>query len=100
MNGSLDTRRLTGLTSTKTGVLTINGVDIAYDTTGDSMSTLISRINNSAAGVIASIDRTNDQLVLARKDTGAVAMDIEDTSGTSERPSSWPPGRRTPRRSA
>ena len=82
MNGSLDTAGLTGLTSTKTGVLTINGVDIAYDTTGDSMSALITRINNSAAGVVASVDRTNDQLILARKDTGAVAMDIKDTSGT------------------
>lgn len=81
MTGALDNAGLTGLTSTNTGVLTINGVGIAYDTTSDSMSTLISRINNSSAGVIASVDRTNDRLVLTRKDTGAVAMDIEDTSG-------------------
>jgi flagellar hook-associated protein 2 len=81
MTGTLDNAGLNGLTSTQTGVLTINGVDIAYDTTKDSMSTLISRINNSAAGVIASVDRTNDQLVLTRKDTGAVAIDIEDGSG-------------------
>jgi flagellar hook-associated protein 2 len=32
--------------------------------------------------VIASVDRINDQLVLTRKDTGAVAMDIDDTVGT------------------
>jgi len=83
MNGVLDNAGLSGLTSTQTGVLTINGVDIAYDTTKDSMSTLISRINNSAAGVIASVDRTNDQLVLTRKDTGAVAIDIEDAGGNN-----------------
>jgi flagellar hook-associated protein 2 len=82
LNGSLDASGLSGLTSTKTGVLTINGVDIAYDTTGDSLATLISRINNSGAGVIASMDRTSDKLILTRKDTGAAAMDIEDTSGT------------------
>jgi flagellar hook-associated protein 2 len=83
MNGALDNAGLSGLISTQTGVLTINGVDIAYDTTKDSMSTLISRINNSAAGVIASVDRTNDQLVLTRKDTGAVAIDIEDAGGNN-----------------
>jgi len=82
MIGTLDNASLSGLTSTKTGVLTINNVAVAYDTTADSLSTIISRINNSSAGVIASIDRTNDRLVLTRKDTGAVAMDIEDTSGT------------------
>ncbi len=79
---ALDQAGLTGLTSTKTGVLTINGVAINYDTTADSLSTVVSRINNSTAGVIASIDRTNDRLVITRKDTGALAMDIEDTSGT------------------
>ncbi len=82
MNGSLDGAGLTGLTSTKTGVLTINGVAIAYDTTTDSISGVVSRINNSGAGVVASVDRTNDQLILTRKDTGAVAIDIQDTQGT------------------
>jgi flagellar hook-associated protein 2 len=80
--GPLDAAGLTGLTSTKTGVLTINGAAIAYDTTSDSLSTIITKINNSSAGVTASIDRTNDQILLTKKDTGAVAMDITDTSGT------------------
>jgi flagellar hook-associated protein 2 len=79
---SMDSAGLTGLTSTKTGVLTINGVDISYDTTADSLSSVITRINNSSAGVTASIDRTNDQILLSRKDTGAIAIDITDTSGT------------------
>ena len=80
--GALDGAGLSGLTSTATGVLTINGVDIAYDTTADSLGTIISRINNSNAGVVASLDRSNDKILLARKDTGAVAIDITDTSGT------------------
>lgn len=81
MSGALDNAGLSGLTSTSTGELSINGVAIAYNTTVDSLATIISRINNSSAGVIASIDRTNDRLVITRKDTGAVAMDIWDASG-------------------
>jgi flagellar hook-associated protein 2 len=77
--GALDNAGLTGLTSTTTGKLTINGVDISYNTTSDSLSAIITRINNASAGVTASIDRTNDQILLARKDTGAIAIDIEDT---------------------
>jgi flagellar hook-associated protein 2 len=80
--GAMDGAGLTGLASTTTGVMTINGAAINYDTTVDSLSTIITRINNSTAGVTASIDRTNDQILLTRKDTGAIAMDITDTSGT------------------
>lgn len=76
---TLDTAGLTGLVSNKTGTMTINGVAITYDTTADSLATIISRINNSSAGVIASVDRTNDKMLLTRKDTGAVAVDITDT---------------------
>ena len=47
----------------------------------DSLATVITAINNSGAGVVASVDRTNDKLLLTRKDTGALAIDIEDTSG-------------------
>jgi flagellar hook-associated protein 2 len=82
LSGPLDNAGLTGLTSTTTGVLTINGAAINYNTTTDSLTTIITRINNSTAGVVASIDRTNDQLLIAKKDTGAVAIDIADTSGT------------------
>lgn len=80
--GTLDSAGLTGLTSTATGTLTINGVAIAYDTTVDSLSAVVSRINASSAGVVASIDRTNDRIVVARRDTGALAMNIVDTAGT------------------
>ena len=81
MNGALDGAGLSGLMSTKTGVLTIDGVAVAYDTTSDTLAAVVNRINNSSAGVIASIDRTNDKLILSRKETGALAIDIEDTSG-------------------
>lgn len=81
LTGALDNAGIDGLTSTTSGVLTINGVNIAYNTATDSLSAVISRINNSTAGVVASVDRTNDRIILTRKDTGALAIDIEDTSG-------------------
>lgn len=80
--GTLNAAGLTGLTSTTTGVLTINGVGISYDTTVDTLNTVLTRINNSNADVIASIDRTNDRIVLSRKTAGPTAIAITDTSGT------------------
>jgi flagellar hook-associated protein 2 len=78
----LDSAGLTGLGSTAAGILTINGTTISYDTTVDSLNTVLARINNSAAGVMASIDRTNDRIVISRKTAGPTALDIRDTSGT------------------
>ena len=80
--GTLDVAGLTGLTSTATGVLTINGVDIKYDSTVDSLNTVLTRINNSQAGVVASVDRTNDAIVLTAKTAGPSPIAIFDTSGT------------------
>lgn len=81
-SSNLDTSGLSGLVSTTTGTLTVNGVDIAYDTTVDSLSTVLARINSSDAGVIASIDRTNDKVVFTSRTAGASAINIHDTSGT------------------
>jgi flagellar hook-associated protein 2 len=75
---ALDSAGLTGLAS-GTGTLSINGVGIAYDSTTDSLSTIIGRINASNAGVVASVDRTNDRLVLTARNGGASPMAIEDT---------------------
>jgi flagellar hook-associated protein 2 len=78
----LDAAGLTGLASTTTGTLTINGVGIAYDSTVDSLNTVLTRINNSQAGVVASVDRTNDRIVITRRTAGAGAISIVDTAGS------------------
>lgn len=78
---TLDAAGLTGLTSTTSGVMTINGVDIAYDTTTDTLSGVLTRINQSKAGVTASIDRANDTVVLTSKTPGAQPIVMAD-SGT------------------
>ena len=74
LSAVLDSAGLGGLASTTTGVITVNGVAIDYDTTVDSLNTVLTRISNSDAGVTASVDRTNDRIVLARKAAGATAI--------------------------
>src|SRR5205085_2019105 len=44
---------------------TINGVSISINKNTDSLSSIISRINNAGAGVTAAYDSTIDKLVLA-----------------------------------
>ena len=70
-------------TTPMTGTLTINGVAISYDTSSDSLSSLADKINSAGAGVVASLDRTNDRLVLASLSTGPTAISIGDSNGTS-----------------
>ena len=81
MTSTLDASGIGSLTSTTSGQLKINGVVISYDTTKDTLSDVITRINNSGAGVVASIDRTNDKIQLTALSTGAVAIDVADVAG-------------------
>ena len=90
--GSLVSAGLTGLTSTATGTLTINGVAISYNTATDSLSNVLARINSSQAGVVASIDRTNDKVVLTARSAGPTAISITDSSGTLAAALKWAPG--------
>ena len=70
----------TGLTA-GAGTVTINGVAINYDTTKDSLTTILGRINNSGAGVTASYDSSSDKVTLVNNVTGAIALNAADTSG-------------------
>lgn len=61
------------------GTLTINGVAIEYDADVDSLSTLINRINGSAAGVVASYDPVGDRFQLQSKRTGGLTIALSDS---------------------
>lgn len=63
-----------------TGEFKINGVSIAFATT-DSVSAVLKRINDSAAGVTVNYDTVNDRFVLANKVTGDIGIALEDVSG-------------------
>jgi flagellar hook-associated protein 2 len=80
---ALDAAGLTGLAGTVSGTMTINGVSIAYDTATDSLSTIVTKINSSAAGVTASLDRANDQLLLTARTGGATPISILDSNPTT-----------------
>jgi flagellar hook-associated protein 2 len=72
---------LTGLDSSGNGTLTINGVAINYNVNTDTVSTLLSRINNSTAGVTVSYDSANNRFDVTNNNTGDVGMALSDTSG-------------------
>ena len=63
-----------------TGEFRINGVSISFATT-DTVTAVLKRINDSAAGVTASFDTVNDRFVLANKVPGDIGIGLEDVSG-------------------
>ncbi|MCL4533648.1 MAG: flagellar filament capping protein FliD [Bacteroidetes bacterium] len=67
--------------SSATGSFKINGVEITYDTSKDSLNDVISRINASAASVTATFDSTNDRLTITARNTGSTLIDLQDVTG-------------------
>lgn len=63
------------------GAFTINGVTINYNASNDSISDILTRINNSAAGVTATYDSVNNRFVLTDKTTGDVGISMQDVTG-------------------
>ncbi|HZQ36438.1 MAG TPA: flagellar filament capping protein FliD [Dehalococcoidia bacterium] len=64
-----------------TGSFTVNGVTINWDASKDSLSTVLSEINNSSAGVTAMYNPANDTVAFVSKSTGSTAIQLQDTSG-------------------
>jgi len=75
-----DARLAVALTETS-GSFKINGVEITYDATSDSLANIMTRINNSDAGVTATYDVYSDTLKVTNDATGALAIQFEDVSG-------------------
>ena len=66
---------------TGAGAFLINGVTINFSTTGDTVASMISRINDSTAGVVANYDSTNNRFTLTNKSTGDVGISVQDVTG-------------------
>ncbi len=77
----LQNARLATSLNASSGSFKINGVEITWDATRDSLSDVISRINASGAKVTASYDSVQDKLVLTAKDTGSSAIALSDQTG-------------------
>jgi flagellar hook-associated protein 2 len=63
------------------GQFKINGVAINFNASTDTVATVMARINDSAAGVIASYDSANDRFNLTNKATGDSGIALEDVTG-------------------
>jgi flagellar hook-associated protein 2 len=71
---------VTGLDSNGNGQFTINGVAINYSA-GDSIATVLNRINASNAGVSAMYDPIQDRIRLTAGQTGARTISLADVTG-------------------
>ncbi len=80
-NAPLSSAVLATPLNASSGIFSINGVSIAWDASADSLNSVISRINNSAAGVNATYNSTTDQLTVTNKTTGQTAINLADVTG-------------------
>ncbi len=72
----------TALGLTGSSEFRINGTLITWDATTDTINTLVSRINSSGAGVLASFDSLTGRMSLQNRTTGATGITIDDNYGT------------------
>lgn len=63
------------------GSFSINGVAISYNVNTDTVYSVIGRINDAGAGVVAAYDSANDRVVLTNKITGDVGLSVEESAG-------------------
>ncbi|MGB5257547.1 MAG: hypothetical protein WBN07_12115 [Woeseiaceae bacterium] len=66
--------------SVQSGDVVINGRQIAIDTANDSLSSVLDKINNSGAGVVASFDSASQQVLIEANDSSSV-LNL-DSNGT------------------
>ena len=79
---ALDQSNISGLqTGVTTGSLTVNGVTITYNSTTDSLNTVLGKINASAAGVTAAYDAASDTVTFTSAKTGNIDISMADGGG-------------------
>ncbi len=79
---ALDQSNVNGLaTGTTTGSINVNGVTITYNSSTDSLNTVLNRINSSAAGVTATYDPNSDTVSFTSSKTGNIDISASDGTG-------------------
>jgi flagellar hook-associated protein 2 len=71
------------VTAVTAGTFTINGVSINVNATQDNLASVLTRINNSAAGVLATYNQATGQISLTNKATGPQGIVLGSSSDTS-----------------
>lgn len=82
-NGSGTVTNANYRTAVTSGTFTINGVQISVDATQDNLASVIKRINQSNAGVLASYNSATGQIALTNKSTGTQGIVLGASSDTS-----------------
>ncbi len=72
---------ITAVNGSGDGSFKINGVSIAYNVNSDTISSVLSRINDSSAGVTAAYDPVNDRFSLTNDTTGDLGIAVSETAG-------------------
>lgn len=72
---------ITAVDGAGAGTFSINGVSIAFNKNTDTISSLMTRINQSTAGVTASYDNANDRMILSNNTTGDVGISVSESAG-------------------
>ncbi|MFA7249296.1 MAG: flagellar filament capping protein FliD [Dehalococcoidia bacterium] len=80
-SANLEDARLATSLSGSSGSFKVNGVEVTWDATVDSLQNILTRINSAGAGVTATYDVFSDQMHLVSNDTGSTAIGLEDVSG-------------------
>jgi flagellar hook-associated protein 2 len=70
-------------TAVTSGTFTINGVSITVNGTSQNLQNVLSAINSSAAGVVATYDATTGQIVLTNKGTGSQGILLGSSTDSS-----------------
>jgi flagellar hook-associated protein 2 len=70
-------------TAVTSGTFTINGVQISVNASDDNVASVLSKINSSTAGVVASYDLTTGTFSLSNTATGPQSIVIGSSSDTS-----------------
>jgi flagellar hook-associated protein 2 len=85
LNAPLDSARLntaiTAVDGAGAGSFSINGESISYNITTDSLSSIITRINQSNAGVTAAFDPVLDRMILSNGATGDIGISVSEAAG-------------------
>lgn len=70
-------------TAVTSGSFTINGVVFKVDATGNNLNNILTAINASSAGVVATYDQANDRILLSAKGSGAQGISLGGAGDTS-----------------
>jgi flagellar hook-associated protein 2 len=82
LTGAIDDANLSSWSSPSTSSsFKINGEAISYDSSSDSIQTILNRINSSTAGVTATYDTSNGSIILTNTNTGNLGIHISDDFG-------------------